>query len=103
MTILSGFAASNTTSMGVSITVVANCTVSAEQLAFGNNDPATAMACSSIAPAAITLSHRSNANASSTYTETVSTTLLTAFAPTKGGQNVPAGSYSDTVMVTVTF
>ena len=38
-----------------------------------------------------------------TYTGTGSSTSLTAYAAVAGGQNVPTGSYSDTVVVTVTF
>lgn len=97
MITISGFAASNTSSMSVSVTVVTNCTVSAAPLAFGNNASAlngtASVACSNTAPAAITLGQGSNATASSTYTETGSTTSLTA--ATKGG--------NDAVMVTVTF
>lgn len=154
MNALAAFAGTSTNNVSISVTVNANCTISAGPLAFGNYDPAIAnassalngtasmsVACTSAAPATILLDQGANANTSSTdsaplrrlnngsnflnynvyqdssrsttwgntsgtgvaYTGTGSTTSLTAFAAVGGGQTVPAGSYSDTVVVTVTF
>lgn len=93
MTTLAGFATSHSTSMGVSVTVVNNCTISAGAIEVGTGT--MSVACTNAAPAEIELNQGGNIHASSTYTETGSTTSLTA--ANKGGQN------NDAVMVTVTF
>ncbi len=146
-----------TSNMAVSMTVAANCTISAGALSFGGYDPITANAstnlngtaglsvsCTGGAAGVITLGQGSNGATSSSdsaplrqasngagtpsflsyalyqdtgrttvwgntagtgasYTGTGSQTLVTVYASVAAGQNVPAGSYSDTVVATVTF
>lgn len=144
-----------TSSLSVTATVTANCTISTAPVAFGNYDPVVANAtsalngtgtitvtCTSGDATNITLGQGADADSGSTdaaplrrmkdagtdvlsyalYQDSARTTVwgntlatgvnetgtgvaqnVTVYGAVAAGQNVPAGSYSDTVVATVTF
>lgn len=147
-------AATATTNMSVSATVVNSCTISAGSMSFGSYDPVVTNAstnldqnatltvtCTNQAATTITLGQGSNAAGGSTdaaparrlangtnylsyalyqdasrntvwgntvgtsnaYTGTGSSSSVSVYGRVTSAQNVPAGSYTDTVVVTITF
>jgi spore coat protein U-like protein len=150
----SSLAATETSDLGVSATVTANCTITTTAVSFGTYDPIVTHAsdalestgtvtttCTNGAAATITLGQGANADTGSTdaapvrrmisgtdylgyqlYSDSARTTVwgndattdvavtgtggavdTTVYGSVPGGQNVPAGSYADTVVATVTF
>jgi spore coat protein U-like protein len=148
------FATTATSNMSVQATVIANCTITASALDFGNYDPVSANAssalngsttvavnCTNGAAATITMGQGSNAAGGSTddaplrrlktgtnylsyylyqnagrttvwgntagtgaaHTGTGSSENVNVYAKVTEGQNVPAGTYTDTVVATITF
>jgi spore coat protein U-like protein len=149
------YAGSDSSSMEITASVSANCTISAAPLSFGAYDPVSTNAsspldasgsltvqCTQGASASIVLSQGSDADAGSSdsspmrrladgagnhlsyslfsdaghssawgnteltgvgHTGTGSAVAISVFGSIAAGQNVPSGSYSDTVLATVNF
>lgn len=149
----SAFAGTATSNMSVTATITANCTITANPLAFGAYDPIVANAvaplngtttlnvvCTNGAPATVTMGQGLNpvgnnpaapvrqmasggnflgyflyqnigpttvwgdvGGPGEAYAGTGVATVVNVYGQIPAGQNVPAGSYSDTVIVTITF